>query len=158
MSNTARQLRALAFRLRTTSMPLADIIPTLQQAADELDAPAKPVESSTENGGPTKKLIKALADAIPSGPHPDPHAEWIRVRLDFVQKTIEHMDWLDRGVAEWRHVALKAQSQSANDWIVSDMAIRHLRAILNSRRTATQSLEAETAARQWLASIGNDAP
>lgn len=158
MSNTARQLRALAFRLRTTSMPLADIIPTLQQAADELDAPAKPVESSAENDDLTKKLIKALADAIPLGPHPDPHTEWIKVRLDFVQKTIDHMHWLDRGVAEWRHVALKAQSQSASNWLVSDMAIRHLHAILNSQRTATQSWEAETAARQWLASIGDAAP
>ena len=33
-------------------------------------------------------------------------------------------------------------------------AIRHLQAILNSQRTATQSWEAEQEARQWLRSIG----
>lgn len=35
------------------------------------------------------------------------------------------------------------------------VAIRHLQAILNSQRTATQSWRAEQEARQWLESIGN---
>ncbi len=39
-----------------------------------------------------------------------------------------------------------------------DQAITHLHAILNQRRTATQMLEAESAAREWLRSIGSEAP
>lgn len=39
-----------------------------------------------------------------------------------------------------------------------DEAVRHLHAILNSQRTATQALEAERAAREWLESIGSEAP
>lgn len=38
-----------------------------------------------------------------------------------------------------------------------DEAVRHLHAILNSQRTATQALEAERAAREWLESIGSEA-
>lgn len=32
--------------------------------------------------------VKYLQDAIPMGPHPEPHAEWIQVRLDVVQAAI----------------------------------------------------------------------
>lgn len=39
-----------------------------------------------------------------------------------------------------------------------DEAIRHLHAILNHKRTATQSWQAEQEARQWLESIGSEAP
>ena len=35
-------------------------------------------------------------------------------------------------------------------------AVAHLHALLNQRRTATQMLEAERAARDWLASIGSE--
>lgn len=45
----------------------------------------------------TKRLIKGLSDAIPLGPHPDPHAEWISVRLDFVQEAINHIDRPEAG-------------------------------------------------------------
>lgn len=37
-------------------------------------------------------------------------------------------------------------------------AVAHLQAILNSHRTATQALETEQSAREWLRSIGSDAP
>lgn len=35
-------------------------------------------------------------------------------------------------------------------------AVRHLQAILNESRTATESWQAEQAARQWLLSIGSE--
>jgi hypothetical protein len=56
---------------------------------------------------PSTKITKGLADAIPLGPHPHPHAEWIRVRLDFVQKAIDMIDWLEKGNVEWREEALR---------------------------------------------------
>ena len=37
-----------------------------------------------------------------------------------------------------------------------DNAIRHLQALLNTQRTATQALQAEQEARQWLRSIGSE--
>ena len=39
-----------------------------------------------------------------------------------------------------------------------DQAIAHLHKLLNSRRTATQAQEDERAAREWLESIGSEAP
>lgn len=53
------------------------------------------------------KIVKGLSDAIPLGPHPDPHAEWISVRLDFVQAAIDRIEWLEKGVTEWREEALR---------------------------------------------------
>lgn len=59
-----------------------------------------------------------------------------------------------------------ASRESDRKWMQSvtmaaiqrDTAIRHLHALLNSRRTATQSWEAEQEARLWLESIGSEAP
>lgn len=39
-----------------------------------------------------------------------------------------------------------------------DEAVAHLHALLNSRRTATQAMESDRAAREWLESIGSEAP
>lgn len=56
-------------------------------------------------------LRKALADSIPNGPHPNPHSEWVPVRLDFLQGAIDHIEWLEKGCGEWRAMALAAQAQ-----------------------------------------------
>ena len=104
----------------------------------------------------TKELTKALSDAIPKGPHPEPHAEWIQVRLDFVQEAIDHMDWLERGVGEWREEALSQQQKThaAKAWV--RIATRHLQAVLNKPRTFDEQQAADTAARDWLTSIGSE--
>lgn len=104
----------------------------------------------------TKRLIKAFADAIPQGPHPAPHAEWISVRLDFVQEAIDHMDWLEKGNAEWRGEALAARRQAAAVRATAQIAITHLQAVLNKPRTHAEQQAADTAARQWLESIGSE--
>ena len=105
---------------------------------------------------PTKVLTKALSDAIPQGPHPEPHAEWIQVRLDFVQLAIDHIDWLDRGVDEWRDEALSQQQKTHAAKAMVRIAIKHLHEMLNKARTATESYAADTAARDWLTSIGSE--
>ena len=61
--------------------------------------------------GDASGLRKALADAIPKGPHPNPHAEWVTVRLDVVTGAIDHLEWLEKGNEEWRVMALAAQAQ-----------------------------------------------
>ena len=105
---------------------------------------------------PTKVLTKALSDAIPQGSHPEPHAEWIQVRLDFVQLAIDHIDWLDRGVDEWREEALSQQQKVHAAQAMVRIATRHLQAVLNKPRTFDEQQSADTAARDWLESIGSE--
>jgi hypothetical protein len=105
---------------------------------------------------PTKVLTKALSDAIPPGPHPDPRLKLIQVRLDLVQAAIDHIDWLDKGVDEWREEALSQQQKVHAAQATVKIAIGHLHEMLNKARTATESYAADTAARDWLISIGSE--
>lgn len=102
----------------------------------------------------TKRLIKGLSDAIPQGPHPNPHAERVSVRLDFVQEAIDHIDWLEKGNAEWRSAALTKGHHLTAVQATARIAIGHLQKMLHKCRTAEEQLAADTAAREWLASIG----
>lgn len=103
--------------------------------------------------GDCSKLLKYLADSIPIGPHPDPHAEWVSVRLDVVQEAIDHIEWLDKGCEEWRKMGLASDKQAKAAKATSRVAITHLNAVLNGCRTAGEQQTADTAARDWLASI-----
>lgn len=103
---------------------------------------------------PTKRLTKAFSDAIPLGEHPNPHAEFITVRLDFVQQAIDHLDWLEHGIAEWRSEALTAQRQARAAQATARVAVNHLNKVLNDCRSHSEQQAADTAARDWLASIG----
>ncbi len=102
----------------------------------------------------TKRLLKGLSDAIPLGPHPEPHAEWISVRLDFVQEAIDHIDWLEKGNAEWRSTALANGRHAEAARATARVAINHLDTVLNQCRSHDDQQAADTAARDWLASIG----
>jgi hypothetical protein len=104
----------------------------------------------------SKRLTKAFADAIPLGPHPNPHSEWIDVRLDFVQDAIDHFDWLEKGNAEWRSMAIGNAKQAEAARATARIAITHLQNILNKPRTHAEQQAADTAARDWLISIGSD--
>jgi hypothetical protein len=104
----------------------------------------------------TKRLTKAFADAIPLGPHPEPHAEWIQVRLDFVQEAIDHMEWLEMGNAEWRDMAVSRAKQTMAVQKTTRIAIAHLQEVLNKARTHAEQQDADTAARDWLISIGSE--
>ena len=104
----------------------------------------------------TKRLMMGLSDAIPRGPHPDPHSEWISVRLDIVQEAIDHIEWLDKGGAEWRQMALQNSNYAEAARATARIAIGHLQTMLNKCRTADEQLAADTAARDWLVSIGSE--
>lgn len=93
--------------------------------------------------GPAR-IAQALRDAIPLGPHPDPHAEWVHVRLDFVQAAIAHFD-------QQQQRTFLGNCQSA-----LQTAIGHLQAVLNKKRSHAEQQAADTAARDWLASIGSE--
>jgi len=104
----------------------------------------------------TERLTKAFSDAIPIGPHPEPPAEWISVRLDFVQDAIDHLEWLEKGNAEWREIAVMRTKELKAVQATARVAITHLQAVLNKPRTHAEQQEADTAARDWLISIGSD--
>lgn len=104
----------------------------------------------------SERLIKAFSDVIPKGPHDNPHNEWVRVRMDLVQEGIDHIDWLEKGLSEWRHSAQSAQRQAAAARATARIAIGHLQAVLNTARTHHEQQAADTAARDWLISIGSE--
>jgi hypothetical protein len=104
----------------------------------------------------TERLTKAFSGAIPIGPHPEPHAEWISVRLDFVQDAIDHLEWLEKGNAEWREIAVRRTKELKAVQATARVAITHLQAVLNKPRTHAEQQEADSEARDWLISIGSD--
>jgi hypothetical protein len=103
-----------------------------------------------------EKISKYLGDAIPQGEHPAPHAEWVQVRLDVVQNAIDRIEWIEKGNAEWRDLYRTANAQHRAAQATARVAIGHLQAVLNTARTSTEQQAAETAARDWLVSIGSD--
>lgn len=106
--------------------------------------------------GDADRLIKYLADSIPQGPHPEPHSERVSVRLDVVQTAIDHIEWLEKGNKEWRLAGLSARKQAEAARATARVAIGHLQDVLNKARTFDEQQRADTAARDWLASIGAD--
>lgn len=109
----------------------------------------------SDTGDPAR-LLKYLADAIPLGPHPNPHSEWVSVRLDVVQTSIDHIEWLKKGNEERRLAGLSADRQAKAARATARIAIGHLQAVLNKARTFDEQQCADTAARDWLTSIGSE--
>lgn len=108
-------------------------------------------------------VVKYLRDAIPLGEHPEPHSEFITVRLDTVQSAadaIEAFDddkeWIEKGLAEWRDMALKNAKYAESARATARVAITHLQSVLNIPRTHAQQQNFDTAARDWLLSIGSE--
>lgn len=104
----------------------------------------------------SERLASLLVDAISKGPHPNPHSKFVRVRLDVVHELIDHLDWMEKGNAEWRATAHYVQGEVARLGAVNKVAINHLQAVLNKARTFDEQQAADTAARDWLTSIGSE--
>lgn len=104
----------------------------------------------------TEKIIKYLRDAIPQGEHPAPYSEWVSVRLDVVQEAVDALDWLERGVHEWRESYKTQRDQVIAVRATARIAIRHLHAVLNESRSHDDQQRADTEARDWLQSIGSE--
>ncbi len=67
---------------------------------------------------------------------------------------IDALDWAEKGLAEWRSEALTARRHAEAARATARVAIGHLDTVLNQCRTAQEQQKADTAARDWLASIG----
>ena len=102
------------------------------------------------------QTVKYLRDAIPQGVHPNPHIEYVKVRLDVVQNAVDAIDWLDKGNGEWRNMYAASNRQRNAAQATARIATGHLQAVLNKARTHAEQQAADTAARDWLESIGSE--
>jgi hypothetical protein len=68
----------------------------------------------------------------------------------------DEIEWLEKGNAEWRSLALANQQQARAAEAAARIAIRHLQEVLNKARTHAEQQAADTAARDWLISIGSE--
>jgi hypothetical protein len=102
------------------------------------------------------QTVKYLRDAIPQGVHPNPHDTFVVVRLDVVQNAIDSIDWLDKGNGEWRDLYVASNRQRNAAQATARIAIGHLQVVLNKARTHAEQQAADTAARDWLESIGSE--
>lgn len=103
-----------------------------------------------------QKPLEIIRDFLERATHwreggADRHAA-LKEALPQLQDDIE---WTEKGLAEWRDAALKAQAQTRMVDAQARIAIGHLHAVLNKARTHDEQQKADTAARDWLISIGS---
>ena len=68
----------------------------------------------------------------------------------------DEIDYLQKGLAEWRDMALMNARHAEAARATARVAISHLQAVLNKPRTHAEQQAADTAARDWLISIGSE--
>lgn len=66
------------------------------------------------------------------------------------------VDWLDRGLNEWRQLYVAAERNRKAVEAGLRIATQHLQAVLNRPRTHEEQQKADTAARDWLVSVGSE--
>lgn len=102
----------------------------------------------------TKRLTKAFSDVLDA--RTNPADDWVSVGAGFLAEAVDHIDWLEKGNAEWRSVALVRGQHLAALQATARIALEHLQAVLNKPRTHDEQQAADTAARDWLVSIGSE--
>tara|TARA_R110000868_G_scaffold125254_5_gene330935 strand:- start:141 stop:365 length:225 start_codon:yes stop_codon:yes gene_type:complete len=70
--------------------------------------------------------------------------------------TEDKIEWLEKGNAEWRDLALRNAQQVRAAQATARIAITHLQQVLNKSWTYAEQQTADTAARDWLMSIGSE--
>lgn len=98
-----------------------------------------------------KRIIKYLSDSIPKGNHSEPHKEYVQVRLDVIQEAIDSIEWMDKGITEWRDRSDSNATQAKAARATARIAINHLIAVL---KHSDPNADASVAANEWLESIG----
>lgn len=68
----------------------------------------------------------------------------------------DRIEYLKKGVAEWRDLYQTTNQQARAARATAQVAIGHLQAVLNQARTHDEQQRADTAARDWLISIGSE--
>jgi hypothetical protein len=70
--------------------------------------------------------------------------------------TEDKIEWLEKGNAEWRGLALANAQQVRAAQATARIAITHLQEVLNKAQTFDEQIDADTDARNWLISIGSE--
>lgn len=70
--------------------------------------------------------------------------------------TEDKIEWLEKGNAEWRALALTNAQQARAAQATARIAITHLQEVLNKAQTFDEQIDADTDARNWLISIGSE--
>lgn len=68
----------------------------------------------------------------------------------------DDIEWAEKGLAEWRDLAQSRGRHAEAARATARVAIGHLQAVLNTARTHAEQQAADTAARDWLISIGSE--
>lgn len=105
------------------------------------------------------KVFKILTDYVERTTHwheggADRHDA--KVALKNFGEVIDDIEWTEKGLAEWRDVALSNARQAEMARANARIAITHLQSILNKPRNHAEQQAADTAARDWLISIGSE--
>jgi hypothetical protein len=66
------------------------------------------------------------------------------------------LEWVEKGLAEWRYLATTNAKQAEAARATARVAIGHLQAVLTPPKTHHEQQAADTAARDWLLSIGGE--
>ena len=79
-----------------------------------------------------------------------------KLALKDVGNVLDDIEWTEKGLAEWRDVAQTNARHAEAARATARVAIAHLQAVLNKARTHAEQQAADTAARDWLTSIGSE--
>ena len=82
--------------------------------------------------------------------------DMIDAELPVLRAGLDDAEVTERGLAEWRAMALANARHAEAARATARVAIGHLQAVLLKARTHDEQQRADTAARDWLASIGAD--
>ena len=75
---------------------------------------------------------------------------------DTLAEAIDHMDWLEKGVAEWRSDALTNAARARVAEATARIAVDRLQALLKEFDAPAEQHATASAARDWLLSIGSE--
>ena len=105
------------------------------------------------------RVFTTLTDYVERSTHwreggTDRHAA--KLALRDLGDVLDEVEWTDKGLAEWREQALTNARHAEAARATARVAISHLQAVLNQARTHAEQQAADTAARDWLISIGSE--
>lgn len=101
-------------------------------------------------------LVRSLCAAYDNrAGHP---RDAVDISRELLGEAIDHIDWIEKGLAEWRSESQRNARYAEAARATARVAIGHLQAVLNGAKSHYEQQLADTAARDWLLSIGNDAP
>ncbi len=104
--------------------------------------------------GDHSELLDALGDALAkTGNQAE---DWVHVGRGFVSAAIDQIEYLNKGLNEWRELWMGAARQNSRSQAALKIATAHLHEVLNKARTHAEQVSADASARNWLESIGSE--